>query len=94
MHWFLGGKGLGIQQGTSVWVASPKSTFHIEHCLYCIVHITEKTNVLARLVNGSQDDNLHVDSGKQHIMFGMIRNLLPAPPKYGVRLSNVMMMKS
>ena len=25
MHWFLGGKGLGIQQGTSVWVGSPKS---------------------------------------------------------------------
>ena len=20
IHWFLGGKGLGIQQGTSVWV--------------------------------------------------------------------------
>ena len=26
VHWFLGGKGLGIQQGTSVWVGSPKST--------------------------------------------------------------------
>ena len=25
VHWFLGGKGLGIQQGTSVWVGSPKS---------------------------------------------------------------------
>ena len=25
VHWFLGGKGLGIQQETSVWVASPKS---------------------------------------------------------------------
>ena len=25
--WFLGGKGLGIQQGTSVWVDSPKSGF-------------------------------------------------------------------
>ena len=25
IHWFLGGKGLGIQQGTSVWVGSPKS---------------------------------------------------------------------
>ena len=24
-HWFLGGKGLGIQQGTSVWVGSTKS---------------------------------------------------------------------
>ena len=24
-HTFLGGKGLGIQQGTSVWVGSPKS---------------------------------------------------------------------
>jgi hypothetical protein len=24
VHWFLGGKGLGIQQGTSVWVGSPK----------------------------------------------------------------------
>ena len=23
VHWFLGGKGLGIQQGTSVWVGSP-----------------------------------------------------------------------
>ena len=25
VQWFLGGKGLGIQQGTSVWVGSPKS---------------------------------------------------------------------
>ena len=25
VHWFLGGKGLGIQQETSVWVGSPKS---------------------------------------------------------------------
>ena len=25
VHWFLGGKGLGIQQGTSVWVGLPKS---------------------------------------------------------------------
>ena len=24
IHWFLGGKGLGIQQGTSVWFGSPK----------------------------------------------------------------------
>ena len=23
MHWFLGGKALGIQQGTSVWIGSP-----------------------------------------------------------------------
>ena len=29
IHWFLGGKGLGIQQGTSVWVGSPKSLRHI-----------------------------------------------------------------
>ena len=26
VHWFLGGKGLGIQQGMSVWVGSPKSS--------------------------------------------------------------------
>ena len=26
VHWFLGGKGLGIQQGMSVWVGLPKST--------------------------------------------------------------------
>jgi hypothetical protein len=25
IHWFLGGKGLDIQQGTSIWVGSPKS---------------------------------------------------------------------
>ena len=25
VHWFLGGKGLGIQQATSVWIGSPKS---------------------------------------------------------------------
>ena len=25
VHWFLGDKGLGIQQGRSVWVGSPKS---------------------------------------------------------------------
>ena len=25
IHWFLGGKGLGIQQRTDVWVGSPKS---------------------------------------------------------------------
>jgi hypothetical protein len=24
-HWFLGGKGLGIPKGTSVWVGLPKS---------------------------------------------------------------------
>ena len=29
VHLFLGGKGLGIQQGTSIWVASPK--FSGEH---------------------------------------------------------------
>ena len=28
IHWFLGGKGLGIQLGTSVWVGSLKS-----HCM-------------------------------------------------------------
>ena len=27
VHWFLEGKGLGIQQATSVWVGSPKSAF-------------------------------------------------------------------
>ena len=27
VHSFLGGKGLGIQQGTSVWIRSPKSPF-------------------------------------------------------------------
>ena len=26
VYWFLGGKVLGIQQGTSVWVGAPKST--------------------------------------------------------------------
>ena len=26
VHWFLGGKGLGLQQGTSVWVDSSKSS--------------------------------------------------------------------
>ena len=25
VHWFLGGKGVGIRQGASVWVALPKS---------------------------------------------------------------------
>jgi hypothetical protein len=25
VHWFLGDKGVGIQQGTSVWVDLPKS---------------------------------------------------------------------
>ena len=25
VHWFLGDKGLGVQQGSSVWVSSPKS---------------------------------------------------------------------
>jgi hypothetical protein len=25
VHWFLGGKGLGTQEGTSVWVGSPTS---------------------------------------------------------------------
>ena len=25
VHWFLGGKGLGIQNGPSVWVGLPKS---------------------------------------------------------------------
>ena len=29
VHWFLGGKGLGIQQGTSVWVGSPKSSTYL-----------------------------------------------------------------
>ena len=28
VHRFLGGKGLSIQQGTSVWVGSPKSNSH------------------------------------------------------------------
>ena len=27
VHWFFGGKGLGIQQGMSVWVGSPESWF-------------------------------------------------------------------
>ena len=27
VEWFLGGEGLGIQQGTSVWVGSPNSWF-------------------------------------------------------------------
>ena len=33
VHWFLGGKGLGIQQVTSVWVGPPKST--------TVYHLTE-----------------------------------------------------
>ena len=28
VHWFIGGKGLGIQQGMSVWVGSPKSYYY------------------------------------------------------------------
>ena len=31
VHWFLGGKGLGIQLGTSVWAGSPKSN-KLWHC--------------------------------------------------------------
>jgi hypothetical protein len=31
VHWFLGGKGLGIQLGTSIWVASPKSSILVGH---------------------------------------------------------------
>ena len=30
VHWFLGGKDLSIQQGTSVWVRSPKSLETLE----------------------------------------------------------------
>ena len=29
VHWFIGGKGLGIQQGRSEWVGSPKSLFKL-----------------------------------------------------------------
>ena len=28
VHWFLGGKGLGVHQGTSVWVGSPTSLLY------------------------------------------------------------------
>ena len=33
VHWFLEGKGLGIQQGTNVWVGSPKSYNSRHHAL-------------------------------------------------------------
>jgi hypothetical protein len=33
VHWFLGGKGLGIQQEMSVWVGSPKSFISRHHAL-------------------------------------------------------------
>ena len=29
IHWFLGGKGLSIQQGTSAWVGLPKSLMSV-----------------------------------------------------------------
>ena len=32
VHWFLGDKGLGIQQGTSVWLGSPKSCINQPSC--------------------------------------------------------------
>ena len=31
VHWFLKRKGLGIQQGTSVWVGSPKTGNNVLH---------------------------------------------------------------
>ena len=31
VHWFLGGKGLDIQQGTSVWVGLPKSILNLAY---------------------------------------------------------------
>ena len=31
VHWYLEGKGLGIQQGTSVWVGSPKPCRPLPH---------------------------------------------------------------
>ena len=34
VHSFLGGEGLGIQQGTSVWVGSPKSDKVIFHSMW------------------------------------------------------------
>ena len=38
VHSFLGGKGLGIQQGTSVWVGSPKSSL----CINNVMQFTER----------------------------------------------------
>jgi hypothetical protein len=29
IHWFLGGKGLGIQQGTNLWVGLLKSSIEL-----------------------------------------------------------------
>ena len=47
VHWFLGGKGLGIQQGTNVWVGSPKSTLEHAHVfLKCV----ENKHVFINLV--------------------------------------------
>ena len=35
VHYLLGGKGLGIQQGTSAWIGSPKYGCEVPTNLYC-----------------------------------------------------------
>ena len=41
VHSFFGGKGLGIQQGTSVWVSSPKLKMETKRivCVYVCVWV-------------------------------------------------------
>ena len=57
IHWFLEGKGLGIQQGMSIWVGSPKSLIWV--CLN--LHGAHETKVCWRctLVFNIKEFNLH-----------------------------------
>ena len=53
IYWFFGGKGLGIQQGTSSWVGSPKSLFV---SLFSFSHVTSSLascNAINSLVSHS-----------------------------------------
>ena len=49
VHWFLGGKGLiGIQQGTSVWVGSPKS---FNTSVMSFFHLPEMSFILLKCMS-------------------------------------------
>ena len=39
-YWFLGGMGLDIQQGTSVWVGSPKSSLWPHQLIFTVFKIS------------------------------------------------------
>ena len=85
VHWFIEGKKLGIQQGTSVWVGSPKSSHAYVVDIYVkipwmLVHVPRGSSHKERMTPWTPQE-----SNKPHLpsVLPMLLLMLITPTRVG-----------